>query len=295
MRTEAKRSFKHGFVLTEQELRRTFDCLVEQMKRGTPGAEPGCSYELKYRNGVIAEPVSLDEILAQENYGSAAIQRLRIEVEDKTSDAWSISVEFIDADCEDEPGDESVRYRVVGADRDWVFVTSSLVEERIAKVKRFAPNQLAGRRLRLIAPLIILMVGMTAMLFGLLFPMPRPTLLADRIDAIEAGWQEGRLADAVDVMLALERAKIDVQPVETRQETLPMVKVLVAVLIGGGLFTGSLLAWGYFFPIYNFLWGDYTRVFERRQSQGKFVIGSVVLVVVLTVVGNYISSKLGIR
>jgi hypothetical protein len=40
MRSEAKKSFKHGFVLTEQELRRAFDTLYQQMKRVIGEQEP---------------------------------------------------------------------------------------------------------------------------------------------------------------------------------------------------------------------------------------------------------------
>jgi hypothetical protein len=54
MRTELRKSFFHGFVLTEQELRRIYDIMLQQMKRITT-ANVVDVFELKFKNGMVAE------------------------------------------------------------------------------------------------------------------------------------------------------------------------------------------------------------------------------------------------
>jgi len=69
MRTEARRSFSHGFVLTETELRRLIDEISDQMRQMCAENEFSVSYEVKFMNGAVAEPVSVDEITSEENHG----------------------------------------------------------------------------------------------------------------------------------------------------------------------------------------------------------------------------------
>jgi len=66
-------------------------------------------------------------------------------------------------------------------------------------------------------------------------------------------------------------------------------------------FTVSILAQMIAFfsvPDYNFYWRRYVRVFEKRKSRGKFIIFSVIVVIVLGIIvgiiANYISAKMGI-
>ena len=43
-------------------------------------------------------------------------------------------------------------------------------------------------------------------------------------------------------------------------------------------------SWAHFSPAYNFLWGDYLAVYEKRRSRGKFILIGVVLTIVLGII-----------
>lgn len=143
MDVESRKSFKHGFILKETDLRRLIDTAIQQLEK-IPGSKVGQpTFKMKFKNGVLAETPSLDEVLAQENSGSGKIIRLSYGQEATDSPNPShIFLEFINADEDDETGLVSLRFHVFGHSRDWVFVTSSLLEERFEKIKRFSFNQL---------------------------------------------------------------------------------------------------------------------------------------------------------
>ena len=163
MLVEAKKKFAHGFLLNEADLRRTVDVVIEQFQKLKDSPIPTVSYELKYRNGAISNTESLDDVFNQENFGSAQIIRLKfscdVEVE---NEQISIVVGFINSDVDEEPGVTSIWYNISGNSRDWVFVTSTLIQERIEKIKRFCPNQLGssskrGAPLRLFLPIFLML------------------------------------------------------------------------------------------------------------------------------------------
>ena len=71
----------------------------------------------------------------------------------------------------------------------------------------------------------------------------------------------------------------------------------LGIFISGLIIIGSIAAI-YGFPPYNFCWGDYLKIFNQRQSIGKFIIVSVIIGIVLGVVAgiiaNYLTIKTGI-
>src|SRR5437867_2106591 len=79
MRTELKKYFIHGFILTEQELWRINDDMVQQMERET-NDDIISFFEIKYKNGVRAEKASLGEIISENNSGKWEVQALKMGV-----------------------------------------------------------------------------------------------------------------------------------------------------------------------------------------------------------------------
>jgi hypothetical protein len=146
MKTEARKVLKHGYWLTEQELRRIVDSLIQQMERVSLRSDIITSFELKFQNGVISETQLIDDVISQENIGSGAINRLKIHMKSMNNTVHpEISLEFINAEAENESDLVAIRYHIVGDDRDWVFVTSSQLEERLGRIKRFVVKQVFGQ------------------------------------------------------------------------------------------------------------------------------------------------------
>jgi hypothetical protein len=290
MKTEAKRAFDCGFALAEGELRRLHDLLVQQIKR-TPAADGFQTfYEVKYRNGSVGYPTGLDEVLSEENFGSAAILRLKVEIGDKAEKPSSqISVEFINADEEEGSSTDSIKYRVSGDDRDWVFVTSSQLDERIGKIRLFAPNQLLSRKRRF----WVTMVPLVALLIFFGFSSITPTArrheeAQSQLDALERAWRAGTLKDPPEVTVEAARILLGSQDIPGK-EVIWLPIGMASILLGLPLLGYCYV---YFRPLYNFLWGDYVAKYERRRSVGRFVFVGVLVALVVSVMADLISRRI---
>jgi hypothetical protein len=141
MKTEIRKPFTHGFVLTEQELRRIHDTMAQQMKNYKKD-DFSSIFELTYKNGVRAEKASLEEIISDNNSDQWEIKELKMTLLKKTRlQETQIEIEFRVAppppSREATQRPHSIQYYVVGDERDWVNLTSSQLDDRIAKVKQY--------------------------------------------------------------------------------------------------------------------------------------------------------------
>ena len=280
MKTEARKSFTHGFTLSEQELNRLLDTLTQQLERAmADGCKPVVTFKAKFKNGAIAETNSLDEILWVENVGSGAIVRLELLARDREQDpVHSASVEFTDADQErDSP--TSVLYVIKGDDRAWVFVTSSEVEERIKKVKTFSPRRFPLRRWSVILPML-------GMLLGLFYGMSISLREQGRaIDNVEAAWRAGQIKDPI-------LAEIDLYRTGNAAQRPPLFYIFVLPLLVIVVGYAGYEFVAYVHPGYNFCWGDYIRVFERKKQIEKYVVIVLITGILVSTAGGIIANFL---
>ncbi len=141
MRTELRMPFTYGFVISEQELRRIHDSMVQQMKRAGKG-DFSSFFEVRYKYGMRTEKASLDEITAENNRGKWMIQELKMALfSNFPLHETQIEIEFRvpppppSREATSRP--YSVQYDVVGDERDWVFLTSSQLDDRLANIKQW--------------------------------------------------------------------------------------------------------------------------------------------------------------
>jgi len=172
MRIELPRYSTDEFVLDEQKLRAICSTLTKQMALITDANEIVTHFKLKindltYGYEATSEMASLDEVFLQDNGDVWIIQELELTVFNKNHpDLDQITVAFrkyeytkmfpikisgysamfISTALEGMKsifGDKehySVRYLIVGSDRDWMNQTSIKVEENLAKIKHFRTN-----------------------------------------------------------------------------------------------------------------------------------------------------------
>lgn len=298
---EAKKTFSHGFVLTEAELRRLLDLMETQFEKLEGGSPLSLRFTLKFKNGVVAETSNIDDVIGQENVGSGRILRLGISYADQEGDDIPrAKIEFINADEDEEQGYTAIRYTLRANDRDWVFVTSSLLSERIDKVKRFAPNQLAsdGRRqpaLGLLPALVVL-----AVLASLLFAMYTRLAETAREDAenplsakLQSLVDEGKITDALEALILIQQN----QEQRHRSLNLPEVFSPLFFVLGGLValilaLAAAMLFMQRYFSLYNFVWGDFEAQFQRREEARKFWIVIIGAGILVSAVGGLIANRL---
>jgi hypothetical protein len=291
MLAESRKGYRHGFVLTEAELRRFVDTAAEQFGKLQDSNHPEITFELKYKNGVVAEKASIDEVLSQENIGSSQIVRLNAKfISKEKPDDIQMSFEFIDVDHEDEAGLIAIRHMVRGDSRDWVFVTSALLEERVAKIKRFIdPHFLKRNRIGRMGFFLffpILMGLITFFIINLVVPQEeKPSLILER------AWRNGEVKDPIEAIILLEKSK------ETKEPRFDFHRLRRFIIVFGGiiLFIGGIALLGKYYPLYNFCWGDYIEVFQHKESVRKFVFVVLLIGIIVSFVGGVLANLIKIR
>jgi len=277
MKTEVCNSFSHGFVLTEQELQRIHNLIIEQTQAVSDSIQT--TYELKVKNGSIVELDSLEELFLLDNIGATAIKRLKITIADKKNySSYKTFLEFQDADFENTT--ESIKYRIVAKDRTWVSVTTSKLEERINRIRRFALNQLITNKFRYI--LLSITFTVATMVVSFLVIKERHQSLLEPLTALESRWKNGEITDPVEAILLIEKAKI-----KSETDLLNIVPFVYLFLLPIPLVI-LVFTWQYCFPPYNFCWGEYLAVFDRRRNVGIFLIMAIIFVLAVVVIANCI-------
>jgi hypothetical protein len=291
MLVEAKKRFEYGFVLNEQDLRRTIDVVIEQYQKLSTSPKPTIAYEIKYKNGAISKTDSLESVFNQENLGSSQIIKLVAVFEaDLDGDCISVNIGFNNADLNEDPGTTSIWYNIQGNSRDWVFISSSLIQERIEKIKRFCPNQLgiSGKRsspIRALLPLILMLV-----MFIPIILISESSQVSTSSLLIEAK-DKGELVTTIDALILIEQARESRSSIFGDSFSSIISYGLVGIVSLIGIFVFLLR----YYPVYNFIWGDYSEHFKKTEGIRKFILIIVLLGIIVSFVGGILANMTGIN
>jgi hypothetical protein len=278
---EANESFTFGFVITEQELRRTIDLCIEQLKKDNPASTISEKFTLKYANGAVADTDKLSFIFEEENSGSAKIISLEIELIDNLE--RKITIHFSDIDASGISTENSVKYSAKGDSRDWVFVTSSLLEERLKKVKRFSFNT-SKKKSRLLWTLIFPIGLMLPLLGSIIFGSnDRKELLKQ----IRTDWTENNLTDPIEAMLRIAESNASLESLTSMKYSFIIMGSAIIILLISYVYIKVL------FPIHNFCWGDYLESFKRKESTRKTVNTVIIIGLIISTVGGILANWFG--
>lgn len=295
---ESSKSYNHGFTLKEQDLRRLVDLINDQFKKLS--VDPAkYAFTIKYKNGAIANTPDIEEVLKQENEGSTSIVKLEINAEHTLNEKKSqIRLIFINNDNDDNDGDVPVRHLIKGQSRDWVFVTSSLIEERVVKIKRtrILSNIAKGNNnvfYRLSLPLIMLIV-LTGVMSSLTSSLGNSVKQKNnRLMIIEEKWKSHQLNDPIEVMLQIEKARsAGDSDIENGSAfiTIFFAKPVLYVFISFATILIGSYTYLKYYPVYNFYWGGYIEHFDKIESRRKLIIGIILGTIVLGVAVNLLSN-----
>jgi len=278
MRTEITRSYKWGFLLPEQELRRIIQAATEHGSKAIDGGEFRLSVQTVLRDGSIIESSSADEVFTLENNGSRRITGVHVTVAPKVeSDDWVIHVGFEDGSV-NEKSWESASLHIVGASRDWAFVTASDLEERMRRVRLVSFDAIFGSRSSIII-VPVLFVG--SMLLSTNFVQHNSHLL------LQKQYESGQLHNPIEALIALEKIK-------NAQElwTFPLMMGFITI-VPIAIFVCLAKLLPLIRPSYNFYWSDYCAQYDRRRQIRRSVWTVVILGFVVSVAAAMFSKKIG--
>lgn len=259
------------------------------MKRVLPEDGYKTVYRVKYENGIVAEPSSLDEVLDGENSGSAAVRQISFTLSEATEEP-KIVITAMFSDREATQEWESIWYGIKGQDRDWTFVASSQLAERISRVERFDPTRFVRHRL-LSLFLMLLLLGW--LMFSLGSMVNFSAERAEALKGLRTQWRQGQLTDLVDALLKVNEADVKISAVHESHRSLPRQIGIPFALVLVIMFGAEPLINVIYKP-YVFAWGEALSKYDRRKGWMRFIFGGIVLALLLGVLGNYISKKMGL-
>jgi hypothetical protein len=198
MRTEIQKSYKSGFLLSEQELRRILQACNDHGQK--VGIDPIVKLTAKLKDGALVETSQADEILALENEGNKAITRLSIQYGETGKNTKAhMHIIFEDGRL-NQKNWTSVSLEVVGDSRDAVFVAAADLDERIKKTRSLSWSYLLSHPLALIAPLVVGMLVSS-------FIQSHFMSTSESVNLLESRYRAGTLKNPIEAMIFLERAR----------------------------------------------------------------------------------------
>jgi len=281
MRTESKKSYSVGFFVSETELRRIVDTVTTQFEKGPCSTVPSTAVEITFRNGSISETDKLDDVFQLENGGSGTIEKLSIRMRPGDGETERCAAEITFAKPEDE-ADKSVKYVLQGSDRDWVFVTSSLLEERLSRVKRLHVGGFIFSRK--FFPLLMMFAFLPLVMAGTV--MQQNALGREKhifADSVNAEWRRGAFKDPIQAMVRIEEIRAKAQPQLSRWfTTMPFLGVTAVMLV--------LVAGAKARPGHTFYWGEALNAYDRHAKIANYIGGVLILGIVISVIGEVVAN-----
>lgn len=310
MKVEKTGSFQFGFVLNEKNLRRIIGTAKEQLTKVSEKEKIECKYSSKLQNGSIIETTEIENILSIENIGSSCIVRLTLTLE--ASDNHFITIDF--SNPRSELHNYSIFYRIISTDRDWVFVTLSLIEERIILIKRskrFIPEiKKVDHYINLFA------IGMLLFFLTYMFDVQssKKTNINKEIEnkfnftkRVEEQINKNPNLTPGEVLLFRyqlfdeyekfsEKAKNEYEKKHLKRKLIPsIIRGNFPLLVSSFVLSGFTLPFIIFFylrlatilyPLYVFCWGSGQDIFIKKETQRKFLLVTIITGIAVSVIAG---------
>lgn len=281
MKTELKGSSQSGFKVTEKDIRRIIDLIVDKVK-AKPDDIITTNITYKLANGAIITTDAVDDLFAEENAGTRRLVDLRIEIH--SSSGTSADIRFTDLVVERDEK-QSIFYKLQGEHRDPIFVLASELDERIAHTKQIALWPPRG------SDVLVISAGMlavfTLMVTMLVLVLTVPSGAKDIINSYNDGKFSTDVAGLFQFIVQLEQAR---QP-RSGPGWMPGLPVFV-LSIGIILMLGWwFMAKNYFVP-FNFVWGEQIGVVEKRERQRRGILFGVGLAMIVGIISSYVAGLL---
>lgn len=262
IKTSIHKYFSTGFVLNEADLRRLHQIMLSAAAK-LQDANEQSYFHVRTEDGTVYKFDAIDEIFSLDNIGQRVVVFLYMSVgnsqkisesdaQDKEKE-WKISVRYEVLTVEHYSHEDCIQLHVIGQTRDWVVLTAGELEDRIKLTHRFSFVRYITHSA---APYVVLFLSL-AMAVGFFILMPSADSIHIKLEALRA---DGKIKDAVDAIIAVERLK---EPNKVVRDAI--LHWIFVGLIGSAVLVVALpkLAKIIGHP-YVFLWGEYVALHQRR-------------------------------
>ena len=289
-KTSTYKSYEFGFVLSEQELRRIVQVCYQHILKHVD--EKNCRQIIKayLADGAIVESATVDNILSLDNTGSKSIEGILLHFNDGKMDyekesapdpEWGIWVRFLNPITRSDTW-TSVSCLIIGQSRDWAFLLSSELEERIKKIKTTSFAYIFSRRYFFAIPAAI------AFALSMIGAIQIDSTKYENIPAtLELLYRNGQIKDPIEAIILTEQMKQSAAASPERTANM-LIFIILSFAIPFGI------AWiventiPYFAPAYNFYWGDYVKDYDKKRTALNIFWTVFILGIIVSIISAYI-------
>ena len=276
--TEVPRSFKHGFILSEQELRRVVSASREQLRK--VGSESSGRFTANLRDHSVIESDDIEEIIALENGGPKEIRNLELKFESGDNCEHAIEIRFVDAHRNPKTW-ESIGLKISSSDRDWAFLTASNLEDRIAKLKLFSLPHWWSTSVfgSLLYGLIVVLL-----IFGFNeWVEPHFIKEVDKPSELRDAYESGKFKDTIEALIFIEEQKAKSKSGGWYLAYFAAIFILPLTLSWALKKIATRV-----YSAYVFNWGDQIALHQKAMGRIKILFVAVGLGLVVSVLGSVI-------
>jgi hypothetical protein len=287
---ESAKNYRKGFLLKEQDLRKIVSLTDEQFQKEHIDSVVW-NFSVGFKNGVVAITRDLSEVLTLENEGQKQITSLKIEASGtKVQDSdYTVSVEFnlISSVYTKQP----INLTVKGLSRDWVFLTTAELDEKINKLKR---TTWPPKGIYFFDSFIFIFMPLFFMIMLAYIPSPtssisRYTEQMQGVSDIVKKYNTDSTYGSINLIVDLERNRL--KEYAPQQSFIFSNFSLSSVIIFSVLVLLLILSFivGSWFQIpYAFYWGEYMEIFDRREKVKNYVLFTVIAGGIISIITNFI-------
>ena len=283
MKTEIIKSYSWGFALTEQDLRRIVQVVLDSFGKIHNASPPKFTINLKLKDGSVVNAVELEDVFLLENSGEKTINAVGLHWElglDGENPTQKVDIDFQNG-TENKKNWDSVSYLVLGSTRDWAFVTASEIDERLKRTKQIAWESIFAKKW-IFSALMLLFTFIVLLTSAYFTPQDQYHITLDKM------YGAGQLKDPIDALIVLERLKAE------KSHMTAIYPILVTYIVLGGLIAIFTWVLPKVSPSYNFCWGDYTIKYEKTKKLRTAFWTLIVIGLIVAITANFLSKKIGI-
>jgi hypothetical protein len=276
--TEIKKSYKRGFILTEQELRRIIQACHDHGAK-TDGAVLS-EMAVVLRDGSRIETQNPEEVFALENAGIKRIAAVEGNFNFASTPAAHINFAFRDGQ-RDPQSWTSISYEVAGESRDWAFLAAAELDDRVRRVTTLSWDYVFQSKL---AKIIVPLLTVFAMVVGFALFKPDSGLVAN----LKSQYAAGNFHDPIEAIIYVE---------EYRQKTgvnFLWLLMICAWLVPFVLVFGGSKLLPIIYPSYNFVWGDYVARFEKAKRVRTVIWTVLILGTIASLIAAIVAKRMGL-
>ncbi len=276
--THIPRKYRHGFVLTEQDLRKLITVSTDQIKK----RNTTCKTEFKciLKDHTTIDTKNIDDFFSIENSGLQSIITIKGKIfsEDEKE---TIYINFHDIN-RDENSYYSIQLDIFTEDRDWAFVTTADIEDRISRIKYFDFSLWWNNSI-----FSHIFIGLVT-IFCLWYFNTHFSPSIEKSESLRIAYESGKIQNSVEALIFLEEQKED-------KSAYWYLAFLVFISLGP-ITLSKLIEWlaKIVSKPYVFCWNEEIKSHEKRTNFLKTISITVILGGIVSLVVAFIAAKLGL-